>query len=216
MIRNIIFDIGGVLVDYDWKTYLKSFHFPAEKEETIARATFLGKAWSELDREALSIDEITAMMTAAAPQYTEDILTVFHGLRHTIHRRDYACGLIRSLRERGLKVYYLSNYSSHTLGQTREALDFLPLMDGGLFSYEVKQVKPEPEIFASLLARYPDILPGESVFFDDSSVNIEAARRLGFHGIVFGELSQAMAELAPLLHPSEPPAGSGFKASLPL
>ena len=68
MIRNIIFDIGGVLVDYDWKTYLKSFHFPAEKEETIARATFLGKAWSELDREALSIDEITAMMTAAAPQ----------------------------------------------------------------------------------------------------------------------------------------------------
>ena len=195
MIRNIIFDIGGVLVDYDWKTYLDSFHFPPEKAEVIARATFLSAAWSELDREALSIDEITAMMTAAAPQYAEDILTVFRGLRHTIRRRDYACGLIRSLQGRGFKVYYLSNYSSHTLRQTRKALDFLPLMDGGLFSYEVKQVKPEPEIFASLLARYPDVRPEESVFFDDSAANIEAAKRAGFHGIVFRELTQAMAEL---------------------
>ncbi len=195
MIRNIIFDIGGVLVDYDWKTYLESFHFPPEKTDAIAKATFLSAAWSELDREALSIDEITAMMTAAAPQYATDILTVFHGLRHTIRRRGYACDLIRSLQGRGFRVYYLSNYSSHTRNQTREALDFLPLMDGGLFSYEVKQVKPEPEIFASLLARYPDIRPEESVFFDDSAVNVEAARRLGFHGIVFRDRAQAMADL---------------------
>lgn len=198
MIRSIIFDIGGVLVDYDWKSYLESFRFPEEKADAIAKATFLSAAWSELDREALSIDEITAMMTSAAPQYAEDILTVFRGLRHTIRRRDYVCDLIRSLRSRGFKVYYLSNYSSHTLNQTREALDFLPLMDGGLFSYEVKQVKPEPEIFASLLARCPDIRPEESVFFDDNAENVEAARQLGFHGIVFRDRGQAMAELEAL------------------
>ena len=81
------------------------------------------------------------------------------------------------------------------LDQTREALDFLPLMDGGLFSYEVKQIKPEPEIFASLLARYPDIRPEESVFFDDVAANVEAARRLGFRGIVFQDPMQAMTEL---------------------
>ncbi len=196
MIRNIIFDIGGVLVDYDWKTYLRGFCFPPEKENAIANATFLSTAWSELDREALSIDEITAMMTASAPEYSADILTVFGGLHRTIGRRDYACGLIRSLKNRGFKVYYLSNYSSYTLNRTRGALDFLPLMDGGLFSYEVKQVKPEPEIFASLLARYPSIRPEESVFFDDSAVNVEAAQKLGFHGIVFQNPSQAMAELA--------------------
>ncbi len=202
MIRNIIFDIGGVLVDYDWKSYLAGFHFPAEKADAIAQATFLGTAWPELDREALSIDEITAMMTAAAPQYAEDILTVFRGARRTIRRRDYACGLIRSLQDRGLKVYYLSNYSSYMLSQTREALDFLPLMNGGLFSYEVKQVKPEPEIFASLLARYPSIRPEESVFFDDGASNVAAARRLGFHGIVFEDPSQATSELEALLEPN--------------
>ena len=109
MIRNLIFDIGGVLVDYDWKSYLAGFHFPAEKADTIAKATFLGDAWRELDREALSIDEITAMMTAAAPQYAEDILAVFRGARRTIRRRAYACDLIRSLRSRGFKTYYLSN-----------------------------------------------------------------------------------------------------------
>lgn len=199
MIQNIIFDIGGVLVDYDWKTYLEGFRFPAEKETTIAKATFLSAAWSELDREALSIDEITAMMTSAAPEYTADILTVFSGARRTIRRRDYACGLIRSLQDRGFKVYYLSNYSSYMLRQTCDALDFLPLMDGGLFSYEVKQVKPEPEIFASLLERCPSIRPEESVFFDDSAANIKAARRLGFRGIVFRDPAQAMAELEAML-----------------
>ena len=199
MIRTIIFDIGGVLADYDWKSYLDLFHFPKEKADVIARATFLSKSWAELDREALPIDEIKAMMTAAAPEYAEDILTVFHGLRHTIHRRDFACDLVRSLQARGFKVYYLSNYSSYAINQTRDALDFLPLMDGGLFSYEVKQVKPEPEIFASLLARYPDIRPEESVFFDDVPCNVEAARRLGFHGIVFRDPAQAMAELERLL-----------------
>ncbi len=201
MIRNIIFDIGGVLVDYDWKTYLRSYGFPADKEDAIAKATFLGAAWPELDREAISIDEITKMMTAAAPRYAEDVLTVFHGAHNTIHRRDYADSLIRSLQDRGLKVYYLSNYSNYTLRKTQNELDFLPLMDGGLFSYEVKQIKPEPEIFASLLARYPSIRPEESVFFDDVAKNVEAARRLGFHGIVFRDLKQAMAELELLLAP---------------
>lgn len=199
MIRNIIFDIGGVLVDYDWKTYLESFHFPAEKEAAIAKATFLSAAWSELDREALPLDEITAMMTAVAPEYSEDILTVFGGMSNTIHRRAYARDLVRSLQSRGLKVYYLSNYSSHLLAQTRDKLDFLPLTDGGLFSYEVKQIKPGPEIFASLIERYPSIRPEESVFFDDTARNVEAARRLGFHGIVFQDLAQAMDELEAIL-----------------
>lgn len=199
MIRNIIFDIGGVLVGFDWRAYLESFHFPAEETDAIMKATFLSKAWTELDREVLSIGEIEDMMTAAAPEYAEDILTVFRGKGRSIQKRAYARGLIRSLQDRGFKVYYLSNYSSQLREQTEEPLDFLPLMDGGLFSYEVKQIKPEPEIFASLIARYPSIRPEESVFFDDTAGNVEAARRLGFHGIVFHDLEQAMAELEKLL-----------------
>ena len=85
------------------------------------------------------------------------------------------------------------------IDQTRHALDFLPYMDGGLFSCEVKLVKPEPEIFSALLDRYPVIRPEESVFFDDSPINIKAADALGFHGIVFQDQAQAEEELEKII-----------------
>ena len=72
-------------------------------------------------------------------------------------------------------------------------------MDGGLFSYEVKQVKPEPEIYRSFFSRYPQVLPGESVFLDDRPENIRAAAAFGIEGILFQSREQAANELEALL-----------------
>ena len=185
MIKNIIFDIGKVLVDYDWKTYLKSYGFAAEEEETIAQALFCGPTWKELDRGVMSIAEIEEAFVSHAPQYREDILRVFRHSGSCIWRLDYAIPWICSLKERGYHVYYLSNYSEWMIERTKNALDFLPFMDGGLFSCEAKCVKPEPEIYQALIDRYPSIVPEESVFLDDVPENIDAAKKLGMHGIVF-------------------------------
>lgn len=204
MIRNVIFDIGNVLAGYDWHEYIDSFQFPPEKAASIAHALFAGPLWNELDRGLIPIAQLEDMFAELAPQYGEDVRRVFRTAGRCISRRSWAIPWIRELKSRGLHVYYLSNYSEFILEQTRPALDFLPFMDGGLFSCEVKQTKPEPEIFRSLMERYPSIRPEESVFFDDTSANTESACRLGFHGIVFKDRAQAEAELERLLSAEHP------------
>lgn len=199
MIKNIIFDIGKVLVDYDWTRYLKSYGFEEEKEKTIAYALFASGIWNELDRGVIPIPELEELFVSHAPQYREDILTVFRNSGSTIKRLDYAIPWIKSLKERGYHVYYLSNYSEFMIDATRNALDFLPYTDGGVFSCDVKLIKPEPEIYRALLEKYHDLIPEESVFLDDVEKNVQGAQAFGIHGIVFQNFEQARAELDLLL-----------------
>lgn len=199
MIKNIIFDIGKVLVDYDWARYLKSYGFDEEKEQTIAYALFASGTWNELDRGAIPIPELEELFVAHAPQYRDDILRVFRNSGGTIQRLDYAIPWITSLKERGYHVYYLSNYSEFMIDATRSALDFLPHTDGGVFSCDVRLIKPEPAIYRALLEKYPSIIPEESVFLDDVEKNVQGAQAIGIHGIVFQNYEQAKAELELLL-----------------
>ncbi len=200
MIKNIVFDIGDVLVGYDGRSYLKSFGFSPEKEQTILCATFRSPYWPELDREAIPLPELMeAFCSLAPPEYREDIFRVFEGAHRSICPWPESLPWIQSLKERGYGVYYLSNYSSLMVERTRDALGFLPYMDGGLFSYEVKQVKPEPEIYEAFVERFPQIQPEEAVFLDNSEENVKAAEAFGFHGIVFRDREQAMEELDQLL-----------------
>ncbi len=200
MIKNIIFDIGDVLVGYDGSSYLKSFGFSPEEEKAIYEALFRSPYWPEFDREAISVPELLEAVCALAPaEYGDDIVRVFEELYLSLREWPESLPWIQSLKERGYGVYYLSNYSSHLLERTRDSMDFLPYMDGGLYSYEVKQIKPEAEIYESFLARFPQIKPEEAVFLDNNEENVKAAEALGFHGIVFHDREQAKKEMEELL-----------------
>lgn len=199
MIKNIIFDIGNVLVGFEPQEYIKSFHFSPGKEKAITKALFGTYAWNEYDRGALSMEEIEKLFAANAPEYQEAVVQVFRGAFQCITRQDYAIPWLQKLKAKGFRLYYLSNYSDHMRQNTLKALDFLPYMDGGLFSYEVHQIKPEPGIFRSLLDRYSQLRPEESVFFDDSPANIEAAANLDFNAILFRNKAQAETALEHLL-----------------
>ena len=76
-------------------------------------------------------------------------------------------------------------------------MSFLKNMDGIIFSCEVKQIKPEPEIYKTVLGRY-NLEPSETVFLDDRAENCEAARKLGIHAIQFKNFKQAAGELEKL------------------
>ena len=98
-------------------------------------------------------------------------------------------------------MYLLSNYGKTSFEAARDngRLSFLPLVDGAVISYEIKIVKPEPGIYEALLTKY-GLQAKECVFLDDKAENIEAAKALGFHGIV---VEQAKQELKMLLEASE-------------
>lgn len=97
-------------------------------------------------------------------------------------------------------MYLLSNYgkTSFEAAKTHGKLSFLPLVDGAVISYEVQIVKPEPGIYQKLLEKY-HLKAEECVFLDDKAENIEAAQRLGFHGVIVKEYVQAKEELESVL-----------------
>ena len=88
------------------------------------------------------------------------------------------------IREKGMKMYYLSNYSDEMYCQSEEQLSFLKTFDGGVFSWKEKCMKPDPKIYEILLKRYK-IIPEQALFFDDRPENVEGARKVGINGVVF-------------------------------
>jgi putative hydrolase of the HAD superfamily len=195
--ENIIFDVGQVLVKYDWETYLDSFGFPKEERDKIAEVVFQSNTWNERDRSSETEQYYVDQMVKAAPEYEKDIREVMRRSDKTIEKTDYAETWVRYLKDKGYHVYILSNYATDTLERTEDKLTFLKYVDGAVFSCQVKQIKPEPEIYKTLLGRY-HLDPEKSVFLDDRAENCEAARKQGIHAIQFKSFKQAAAELEKL------------------
>lgn len=195
--ENIIFDVGQVLVKFDWETYLKSYHFPEEKYEKLADVIFRSNIWNERDRSLLDEEEYINQMEHAAPEYEAEIRMVMKNSAKTISKLDYSETWVKYLKEQGYHLYILSNYSTAMLKQTRSMMSFLKYMDGVVFSCDVKQIKPEADIYRTLLNRY-SLDPKKTIFIDDREENCAAARKEGIHAICFKSFKQAAAELEKL------------------
>lgn len=197
MLTTIIFDIGNVLVDFCWEPYFKSFGFSEEIFGRLAEVTVQAPDWSELDRGVLTEEEAMQRFIRRAPELEVEIRRVFENLSGILHLREYAVPWIQSLKREGCRVLVLSNFPEKMLRDCAEDMVFLKETDGGILSYQEKLVKPMPAIYWTLLDRY-GLKAEECVFIDDMPGNVEAARRLGIHGIVFESQEQVEKELARL------------------
>lgn len=194
MIKTIIFDIGNVLVGFEWKKYLDSFGFAEEVTQRISEATVLSKQWDEFDRGAVSDEEIIRAFVQNDPEIETEIREICGNIKGMLTRKDYAIPWIRQLKEKGYKVLYLSNFSRKAEIECAETLDFIPYMDGGIMSYKYHLIKPQPEIYRTLLKEY-GLVAEECVFMDDRKDNCEAAEKLGIHTIVFTSKEDAESQL---------------------
>ena len=195
--ENIIFDVGKVLVKYEWEKYLDGFGFPKEERDKLAKVVFQSKTWDERDRGSEEEEYYIEQMIKEAPEYADDIREVMRRSGETIEMMNYAETWIRYLKDKGYHIYILSNYSTYMLEKTQDELAFLKYVDGAIFSCQVKQIKPEPAIYQTLLNRY-HLAPEKSVFLDDRAENCEGARKEGIHAIQFESFKQAAAELEKL------------------
>lgn len=198
MIKNIIFDIGNVLAHFRWEEYIRE-RFPEEEFESIAKATVQGPYWVEVDRGVLSMEEIMRRCAELVPELGAQIERFFRERSALVQEYDYAEALIRGLKERGFCVYLLSNYAGDLYEYAKEHFRFVPLADGGIISYQVHQVKPEPEIYQALLEKY-GLKPEECVFLDDLEQNLAGAQKLGIRTILFRDYDSAMEQLEALLN----------------
>ena len=200
VIKTIIFDIGNVLVDFRWrKMYEEIFGLEGAELERFADATVRHQAWVDLDQGIITTEEAKEAYAKEVPEYREYIDRIYQEMDKMLVQFDYAVSWIQELKERGYRIYILSNWSKPAYDACKDtALSFLPLVDGVVFSYKELVIKPDKEIYDIICSRY-DINPEEAVFLDDTEKNIVAAREFGLHGIVFKSYEQGRKELEELL-----------------
>ena len=171
MYKSIIFDIGGVLVDFDPKAYLVDRLCNAEMEEKVYDLTFGSEEWQLLDAGKLSrYDGNQRMLEHARADWM-----------HILRPRLRMLELVRRLKNHGYRVYYLSNIPQDVLELLTER-GVLAQFDGGVASCEVQVNKPDPQIYKALLKKY-QLKASECIFIDDRLENVQAAFALGFAGI---------------------------------
>lgn len=178
-LRNIIFDLGGVVFARDRRKC---------SEEFLSFFSFVAKTgtplfWDEYDRGALSIDEVKEEVCRFRGC---DLATCEAMFDEAISKQEEIPAtkeLIGELKRAGYRLYVLSNMS-------REFIDFLRRLpvyghfDGEVVSCEVQTIKPEREIYELLLSRY-GLEPSQCLFIDDRAANVAAAEQLGIGGFLF-------------------------------
>ena len=199
MIHTIIFDIGNVLVDFSWRQMFESFGLKEDEIEKLANATVRHQAWLDLDKGIISTEEAKEAYVKEVPEYREFIERIYQEMDKLLVQFDYSIPWITEMKERGYRIYILSNWSKPAFDACKDtALNFLPLVDGTVFSYKEFVIKPEQKIYEIICTRY-DINPQEAVFLDDSEANIKSAREYGLHAIHFQSYEQGRAELEEML-----------------
>jgi putative hydrolase of the HAD superfamily len=149
---------------------------------------------------AVILSSEKAMIAPASGQRrgTESVSGLFDAVRNSLQPKPHTVALIERLARQGVPLYCLSNMPASTFAYLREQHAFWPAFSGIVISGEIKMMKPEREIFEYLLDRF-DLAPAESVFVDDHLPNIEAARAIGLHTVLFRDAQQCELELEPLL-----------------
>lgn len=198
MIKNIILDVGMVLVDFCWEDLLRNLGITGETFEAVADATVRTDDWNEYDRSVKTDEELLKALKANAPQYAQQIQLFWDNMSGVIRQYPYAKPWISAFKKNKYRVYILSNYSRRTYELTRQKeLDFLPLTDGAVFSFETGFIKPEKAIYHVLMDKY-DLKPEECVFIDDNAPNMVYPKEIGWSIIRFESLAQVQKELETL------------------
>ena len=193
MIRNIVFDIGMVLIGFEPFDWLRSM-FDEKTADRIAYAVYGTGHWEELDKAILSEEEILELFISEAPDLRDQITEAYDRVGECVKKKNWPVPLIDLLKKNGYSVYFLSNMSEHVINSNHEAFAFTEHMDGGIWSCDVHMIKPDPGIYRCLFDKY-GLVPEECLFIDDVPENIAMARKLGMKGIVFEDYGHFMADL---------------------
>ena len=199
MIKNIIFDFGGVLVDWNPHHLYDSYFGDVDSAEWFLK-NICTMDWNIQMDVGKPFQQGVEEKIAEYPKWEQEIKLYsdrwIDMMGDTIpHMYDW----ILQLKEEGYAVYGLTNWSIETFPLVKDKYAIFKLMDGIVMSGEEKVTKPDPKIYNILLDRY-QLLPDECVFFDDNINNVIAARNIGIHAIQFQSMEQAKESLSLITH----------------
>lgn len=198
MIKNIVFDIGNVLLNFNPREYMKTLQFDDKTIDALDTILFKSQLWIEADRGTFSIRDLVEILVKENPHYKKEIRKLLSKNWVKIHtRKEDSIDFLKTLKNQGFHIYLLSNCSQEAHDFIIK-YDFAELIDGGIYSYELNICKPEKEIYEKLIEKF-DIHPKESIFIDDNQINVEVSCELGFHGIAFTQLDDVKQRVLELI-----------------
>lgn len=191
MIKNIVFDLVGVLMRFDTEGYYRAHGVSAGDRDILKREVFRSLEWAIQDRGGILEEDATAAICARVPARLHAVVRDF------IYRQNRAilpipgmAALLGDLKGAGYRLYLLSNTST-AYHRFRSEIEGIQYFGGELISADVGLVKPDPAIFRLACERF-GIEPSESAFIDDTPINAEAAHYIGMRAFVFNDDVEAL------------------------
>jgi epoxide hydrolase-like predicted phosphatase len=193
--RNIIFDLGGVLINYKPRKLIEQAFKEHDEKPWYLLDVIKSPEYLEIDRGTITPEEAITLLAPHFPDrpFKEHCTTLLQHLVEQLVPLDAGVNILHKVRAQGFKTYILSNLSA-LAHQKIAAYDFLSLFDGAVFSYHIKMVKPKIEIYQHLLTTY-QLKPEECLFIDDLEANIKGAKAAGIDGIVCEDHDYVVEEL---------------------
>lgn len=183
MVKNIILDVGDVLLEYRWKDMLMDYGLSEEDAVRVGQEIFVSPLWGEgLDLGIMTQEEVIAEFRKEFPEDADAIEWFITNGEQMHVARPEIWERVRQLKEQGYRIYLLSNYSEKLFQKHTRDADFINMADGMVVSYQVHLIKPDPRIYQCLLTRY-ELKPEECLFFDDRKENVEGALAVGIEAV---------------------------------
>ncbi len=195
--KAIVFDLGGVVVDFNPRSYLLNRFADEATEIFLYDTIFASEEWQMLDKGTIEQEraELLFMQRARKKGYGFEMQAVIDDWYYMLRPKKEVCSLILELRQFGYEIYYLSNISHATLDFLRKQTTVMKLFNAGIASCDVQMLKPDKEIYRKLLSQY-GLAVESTVFIDDTPKNVEVAHDFGMKSLLF----TGIAKLKDSLH----------------
>jgi len=197
MIKNIVFDLGKVLLEYEPKEYLLS-KYSVKIANALYENIFTAPIWLDLDRGIISNDEAIKIISGIIPEYSDEVANVLNNWTDILNPINEMVDLQNELKKRGYNVFLITNFHKDAFYKVYRKYEFFKNFDKYILSSEVHMLKPERKIF-ELLCESCSITPAESLFVDDSYPNIETANKMGFKTVHYKNSKDSIIETYSLL-----------------
>jgi epoxide hydrolase-like predicted phosphatase len=197
MIKNIVFDLGNVLISFRPSKYFDDKNYPETIKSKIIPDIFGSKEWLMLDNGDISTSEAIEAIALKSSLQKEEIAHIFKLRTEMMFPLDQNVRMLPGLKKQGYRLYFLSNFPIDIFEEIKTGYFFFRYFDGGVISSEVKVSKPDRRIFEIFLEKY-SLIAEECLFIDDIEINVRSAEGVGMKGLVtYGseEISKELMEV---------------------
>ena len=184
MIKNIIFDLGNVVLKLKWNILLDTYSNNNDDKNILKDVIFDSKEWEKLDEGTIKKKDAINIMLSKLPLHLHTpCISIMKDWQKGLILNNEIIDFIKKIRKNGYRTYILSN-APLDISKYLNQNNLNQYFDGQIISAEEKIIKPNPQIYKLILERF-SLEPNECLFLDDKTENIDSAIACGINGYVF-------------------------------